>query len=171
PSAEGTNGCGVPAGGTIAVPVAAGQGAVDAVNAALTSKDNEPSGNTPAADALALAHEYFTEGAGTSLEGENYVLLAIDGGPNCNADLACAADSCTPIIDGICPVPDGGSCCSETEDPVRNLSCLDDERTLAQVQALQAAGITSFVVGIPGSDQAPYEVLLDALAEAGGAPA
>src|SRR5690606_20887743 len=43
--------------------------------------------------------------------------------------------------------------------------------TLAQVQALHAAGITSFVVGIPGSDQAPYEVLLDALAEAGGAPA
>ena len=171
PSAQDENGCGMPAGGEIAVPIAPGQSAVDDINAALASEDNAPSGNTPAADALALAHEYFTEGAGASLEGENYVLLAIDGGPNCNGELTCSADSCTPNIDGICPVPNNGSCCSEMEDPVQNLSCLDDDRTLAQVQALQAAGITTFVVGIPGSDQAPYEVLLDALAEAGGAPA
>lgn len=171
PGAEDANGCGIPASGEIAVPIAAGESAVDEVNAALASDGNAPSGNTPAADALALAHEYFTEGAGASLEGENYVLLAIDGGPNCNGELTCSAESCTPNIDGICPVPNSGSCCSETEDPVLNLSCLDDDHTLAQVQALQAAGITTFVVGIPGSDQAPYEVLLDALAEAGGAPA
>ena len=171
PSAEDANGCGIPASNEVAVPIASGQDAVDEVNAALASGDNAPSGNTPAADALALAHEYFTEGTGASLEGENYVLLAIDGGPNCNGELTCSADSCTPNIDGICPVPNGGSCCSESEDAVLNLSCLDDDRTLAQVQALQAAGITTFVVGIPGSDQAPYETLLDALAEAGGAPA
>ncbi len=169
--ADDENGCGIVGGSEVAVPIAAGTKAVDAVKAALDSSDNAPAGNTPTADALALALEYFTNGDGASLEGEDYVLLAVDGGPNCNPDLTCAAARCTPNIDGICPVPNNGSCCSEEADPLLNLSCLDDEQTIAQVRALKDAGITSLIVGIPGSDQEPYEVLLDTLAAEGGAPA
>jgi len=170
-SVEEENGCGVPGGSSISVPVSGGADAVGDVKAALEASENAPSGNTPTATALALAHEYFTSGAGADLEGENYVLLALDGGPNCNPGLTCAADSCTANIDGICPVPNDGSCCSEQEDPELNLLCLDGDRSVAQVQALAEAGITTFVVGIPGSDQDAYQVVLDALAVEGGAPA
>lgn len=160
-------GCEVPTDASIAVPVSGGSDAIDAVKSALASSENTPGGNTPAAAALALAHEYFTQGAGADLEGENYVLLAIDGGPNCNYDLTCEAATCTTNIDGDCPK--GIDCCSG--DPGVPEACLDDDGTIAQVKALADAGITTFVVGIPGSDQEAYQVVLDALAEEGGAPA
>src|SRR5262245_27186387 len=79
-STEDGDSCGVPTGSEVAVPIGSGEAAVDAVKTALSASENAPAGNTPAAAALALAHEYFTEGAGAQLEGENYVLLAIDGG-------------------------------------------------------------------------------------------
>lgn len=157
-------GCEVPTDAEIAVSISGGSGAIDDVKAALASSENTPGGNTPAAAALALAHDYFTEGAGADLEGENYVLLAIDGGPNCNFDLSCNAATCTTNIDGDCP--NGIDCCSGVPE-----ACLDDDGSIAQVKALADAGITTFVVGIPGSDQDEYQAVLDALAEEGGAPA
>jgi hypothetical protein len=145
--------CGVPGGGEIVVPIAAGEDGVQAVSDALDDDANAPEGNTPAADALALALEYFTEGEGADLDGDNYVLLAIDGGPNCNSDLT------------------DMSFCGDGTDPALNRACLDDDRTVEQVTALAGAGITTLVVGIPGSDAPEYVVVLDRLAEEGGAPA
>lgn len=173
--ADDASGCGMPNGSDVAVPIADGQDAIAAVKSALASSDNTPDGNTPAADALELAHRYFTEGAGADLEGNNYVLLALDGGPNCDAGAMCGVDSCTVNIDqpdltAICTGQDG-SCCGDGSDATLNESCLDSSGTKAQVEALADAGITTFVVGIPGSDQAAYETLLDELAVLGGAPA
>jgi hypothetical protein len=45
--------------------------------------------------------------------------------------------------------------------------CLDDASTLAVVNNLAAAGIGTFVVGLPGSE--PYASFLNKLAKAGGA--
>lgn len=159
-----TDGCGMPAGSEVAVSIGAGADAVEDVKQALSASENAPAGNTPAAAALALAHEYFTTGPGSELEGENYVLLAIDGGPNCNEGITCEAASCTVNIDR--PELPCENCCAEA--PVQ---CLDDDGTVAQVDALAEAGITTFVVGIPGSDEPAYQALLDVLAERGGAPA
>ncbi|HEU5076329.1 MAG TPA: hypothetical protein VFU02_19185 [Polyangiaceae bacterium] len=163
-SVQGDNGCGVPMGSEIAVPIGPGADAVDAVKTALDASENAPSGNTPAAAALSLAHDYFTAGPGADLEGENYVLLAIDGGPNCNSEISCGAETCTTNIDE--PQLPCENCCDGVPE-----ACLDDDGAIQQVEALTAAGITTFVVGIPGSDQPAYQAVLDVLAERGGAPA
>jgi hypothetical protein len=44
--------------------------------------------------------------------------------------------------------------------------CLDDKETLARIKALAAAGIDTFVIGIPGSES--YATSLDTFAQGGG---
>jgi hypothetical protein len=150
--------CAMPSGGAaITVPVAADSvdKIVDAVNAAL------PGGATPTAKALSLALEYFTMGAGKDLKGDKYVILATDGGPNCDTSITCGAERCTTNIDGSCDT--GGNCC----DPSRStISCLDDAGVIKQIDALKAAGVKTFVVGIPGTEA--YKSYLDQFAEHGG---
>jgi hypothetical protein len=122
-----------------------------------------PSGGTPTAAALSRAYDYFSTGAGASLTGNKYVLLATDGGPNCNSNLACEVTECTLNLDNMegCP-PDGYSCCANSPD-----GCLDDAATVAQIERLRTIDVTTIVVGIPGSEV--YEANLNAFAEAGGA--
>lgn len=106
-----------------------------------------------------------------ALEGETFVVLVTDGAPNCNAELTCSASGCIPNIEGL---SSGGldcrkdvNCCAPSEQrPGAQLSCIDDDASVAAVGALAAAGISTFVVGMPGSE--PYEDLLNAMAEAGG---
>ena len=127
-----------------------------------------PSGGTPTAAALAGALEYFTNGAGSSLEGDKYVLLATDGGPNCNADLSCGPEACTRNLDGTCPEGAPNDNCCDESIAGAGAECLDAEGALEQVQALQDAGIGTFVVGIPGSDVDEYVAVLNDMAEVGG---
>jgi len=124
--------------------------------------DADPAGGTPTAVALHRAYLYFTEGAGADLEGDRIVVLATDGGPNCNADLVCSVDQCTLNIDNAdgCP-PDGVSCCENTRT-----ACLDHDRTLEQIQALAEIDVPTIVVGIPGAEQ--YYSSLETYAEVGG---
>jgi hypothetical protein len=122
-----------------------------------------PGGGTPTAAALERALAYYTEGEGLLLAGEKYVLLATDGGPNCNYELTCDADTCTPNLDGVPQCADG-NCCEGAGE-----YCVDDEGVTAQIDALSAAGIRTFVVGIPGTEE--YADYLDGFARAGGVPA
>jgi hypothetical protein len=122
----------------------------------------EPGGGTPTAAALERALQYFTEGDGVLLEGEKYVLLATDGGPNCNEDITCDADTCTPNLDGA-PQCAAGNCCEGAGE-----FCVDDGAVTQQIAALESAGIRTFVVGIPGTEE--YADYLDAFARAGGVP-
>src|SRR5690606_24704447 len=111
--------------------------------------------------ALERAREDFTEGPGADLEGDKYVLLATDGGPNCNSDNTCDRMRCTPWLDG--QGSEENNCCAGAGE-----YCLDDESVLETIEALRKADIPTFVVGIPGTERyAPY---LDAFAEAGGVP-
>jgi hypothetical protein len=104
-----------------------------------------------------------------SLPGKTYVILATDGGPNCNAMADCGVDECQLNIENVSPCVAGGSlnCCADPYygDP---RSCLDADPTIASVTAIAASGISVYVVGVPGS--APYAALLDQLAFAGGTP-
>src|SRR5688572_7804768 len=162
----------------VEVDVAPGATALPDIEAALSSAT--PDGQTPTAAALLLALDYFTEGAGVDLEGEPFVVLATDGGPNCGSGDSCVpAEGCQPSDDcGIeeaatCTIniegcggggcPDEGSYCLEASE------CLDDDATLAAVTALADAGISTIVVGMPGSES--YQAVLDELAVAGGLPA
>ncbi len=153
----------------LTVPLAAGSETVPAITAALEAA--APGGGTPTGAALARALSYFE---GTVLEGERYVLLVTDGGPGCNSALSCGAASCMVHMEGRCEVAPVAACCSSNCcDPAKGgmgaqLNCLDDTATLGQIQALRTAGISTFVVGIPGSET--FASNLNAFAVAGGVP-
>jgi len=160
------NCCEMPGLPGITVPITAKTSGTDAINAALDASG--PAGGTPTAEALRRALDYYTKGAGKSLTGDRYVLLATDGGPDCDATLSCTAAECTTNLDGQCPIPNGASCCDPQFGGASARSrCLDTSGTQAQIKALKAAGITTFVVGIPGSEA--YATALDGFAVAGGA--
>jgi hypothetical protein len=126
----------------------------------------EPGGGTPTAEALRRAHAYFSSGAGSTLAGERYVVLATDGGPNCNASIGCDITNCTINIDEVtgCPsdsIREEDNCCQ-----LDSAGCLDSDATLQAIQDLRSIGVDTFVVGIPGSEQ--YADNLTAFAQAGG---
>ena len=161
------NCCEMPALPGITVPVDTGSTAVPKITAALAA--SAPGGGTPTAEALRRAADYFTKGAGAKLKGDRYVLLATDGGPDCNSALSCAAATCTTNLDGECPLPNSGNCCDAMFGGATAKSrCLDEDATTTQIKALRTAGVKTFVVGIPGSEA--YATALDAFAVAGGAP-
>ncbi|HET9957681.1 MAG TPA: vWA domain-containing protein [Polyangiaceae bacterium] len=149
----------------INVPILPGDEAVPQIKQALT--DASPGGGTPTAAALHAAYTYFTSGAGAKLEGDKFVLLATDGGPNCNTSLSCEAERCTTNLDrrpdgsSQCTKKDGASCCDGNPD-----RCLDDANVTKEIEALSRANIPTFVVGIPGTEV--YSEYLNAFAEAGG---
>ena len=151
--------CTVPEGeSAVVVEMTKGEPGVRAVTGALDAAG--PGGGTPTAEALQRAREYYLEGDGADLPGEKYVVLATDGGPNCNTGISCNAETCTTNIQGSCGT---GNCCANAPE-----SCVDDAAVLSQIQALDAAGIKTFVVGIPGTEA--YSDFLDDFARAGGAP-
>jgi hypothetical protein len=156
-----TDCCALPEGeSSVLVPVEPGARAVEEIGYQLDA--TSPGGGTPTAVALDAALQYFTTGAGAALEGEKYVLLATDGGPNCNDKLACTPDTCTTNLDGQCPE---GNCC---EDPDQRNQCLDDLSVLGELGKLKDANIPTFVVGLPGTQQ--YASYLDEFASADGLP-
>jgi hypothetical protein len=119
-------------------------------------------GGTPTAATLrALAASI--EGFG----GRTYVILATDGGPNCNAGATCAVAQCTDNIENQPGCPPGGThnCCTDPNFGA-GLACLDAQPTIDAVTAIANAGVPVYVMGVPGS--APYANLLDQLAQAGG---
>lgn len=98
-----------------------------------------------------------------------YVILATDGGPNCNGSVSCSAAECIPNIEKMegCSAP--VNCCDPSANiNYSNTNCLDSETPLSAVLALAQAGVKTIVIGMPGS--AEYATLLDLMAVAGGAP-
>ncbi len=166
PSSCTTNCCEMPVAPGVNVPVAPGAANVSKIVTMLNT--SAPGGGTPTALALQRAYDYFVTGAGASLTGDNYVLLATDGGPNCNPDLTCDATSCTTNLDGACTISGGNCCDSMYGGNVAKSRCLDDTATQAAITKLSNAHIQTFVVGIPGSEA--YKTSLEAFAQAGGKP-
>ena len=116
-------------------------------------------GGTPTAATLARLLPTLS-----ALPGKTAVILATDGGPNCNRAAMCDESKCIPNIERYPSCTAGVNCCSPSLGGPT--ACLDDVATLAAVAALAQRGIKTYVVGIPGS--APYAALLDDLARTGG---
>ena len=114
------------------------------------------SGGTPTAATLTALTPILT-----GLSGKTFVILATDGGPNCDSAITCDASACTSNIEGACPFDAGVNCC--TGDPE---DCLDTQATVTAVNTLAQAGVPTYVVGVPGSG--PYTGVLDQMALAGG---
>jgi len=127
----------------------------------ITSVTTIAEGGTPTAATLrAIAPKV------EALAGKTFVILATDGGPNCDPVASCDSSTCIPNIENAAPecTPTGPSCC--TPDQFGAESCLDSFATTQAVIALQSAGIPVYVIGVPGSG--PYAGLLDQLAVSGG---
>lgn len=103
----------------------------------------------------------------SGLSGRTYVILATDGGPNCDDSAACTVDQCIANIESAAPgcVPNvAPNCCDNAH--YGPLSCLDSTATIAAVTAYKNANVPVYVIGVSGSGA--YATLLDQLAQAGG---
>ncbi len=157
--------CEMPEDADLLVPIAPGPENREAIIAMMARKG--PGGGTPTAAGLKRAYEYYTTGAGKDVKGSRFVLLATDGGPNCNEDLNCERDTCTANIDAkpddkVCG-KEAGNCCEDFGS-----GCLDDSGTLQAIETLSSIGVDTFVVGLPGSEI--YEQQLNKFAIEGGRP-
>jgi hypothetical protein len=124
-----------------------------------------PTGGTPTAATLQSLVPKLT-----GLTGRTYVILVTDGGPNCNQSNSCQVYQCTANIDSVsstCQPDFATNCCDPAVfGPRAVLSCLDDTNTIAAAKALSGRGISTYVMGIPGSGL--YSNVLDQVALAGG---
>jgi hypothetical protein len=121
-----------------------------------------PIGATPTAATLAALLPNLS-----ALPGRTAIVLATDGGPNCNAGATCNASKCIPNIEHAPQCSPDVNCCDVSLfGPEAPTACLDDEATRSAVRALYDHGIKTYVVGVPGSS--PYAALLDELALDGG---
>ncbi len=120
-----------------------------------------PGGFTPTYEALSVAHAYLQSTRAAS--SARTIVLATDGGPNCNTSLdpktcICVAGKQT------------SAGCSGGLGGGGTDSCLDDTRTVNEVAALHDSGIPTYVIGLGDEVQNEYGSVLDAMAVAGGRP-
>jgi hypothetical protein len=123
-----------------------------------------PSGNTPVASTLVALTPTLL-----GLQGRTVAILATDGGPNCNPDARCGADRCILNIErasvGGQPCAGSLNCCDPeiVRDGAR--MCVDEGATVAALDHLAQQGVSTYIVGLPGSDT--YADVLNQFAEAG----
>lgn len=125
-----------------------------------------PGGATPTAATLAAILPTVPD-----LGGRTSLVLVTDGAPNCDVALSCPSAACIPDIEGSSFQGErcgpGHSCCDPTVIGAgAGGNCIDSDATEAAVTALRAAGIDTYVIGMPGSEA--YASLLERLALAGG---
>jgi hypothetical protein len=159
-----TNASACQAGGEV-LPVTPGDALSITTFAKLTSV--EPFGGTPTAATLEGLYPTLTK-----LPGRTIVVLATDGGPNCNAAASCGAEDCMDNIESACGpdgccTPTGPSCCGPKSGQ-GTLNCIDRKASIDAVAKLAAAGVRVYVVGVPGSET--YGAVLDQMALVSGAP-
>lgn len=127
-------------------------GGASMIQSALDSAAWEPEGGTPTASSIAVARGFLADRVS---DRRMAVVIATDGGPNCNGALS--GNTCT---------------CSTTDDYCRQggtegaLNCLDNVEVTDQVSALyDELDIPTYVIGIPGSEN--FGWVLDDMATAG----
>jgi hypothetical protein len=116
-----------------------------------------PGGGTPTAAALRNARQTLEDMTPTDTK---FVILATDGGPNCNylLDTPCG-----------CSLTDANWCCtSYPQSCLAGHFCLDDSGVVGVLGELRTAGIDTFVIGLDGSQE--YVEVLNDMAVAGGQP-
>lgn len=149
--------------GAEVMPVRLGDSAGRASTALLHATTATPYGGTSTAGTLAALFPKLD-----ALEGSTFVILATDGGANCNASLSCDVEECTANIDSVsfrCQPNQRPNCCAQrgVSGPA---ACLDTAAAIAAAGQLLEANIPTYVVGISGSSN--YEDQLTQIARAGG---
>ncbi len=122
-----------------------------------------PGGATPTAATLRALRKRLTQA-----NGRTFAFLLTDGAPNCDLDEPCDADRCIPNIEKAA-VLGGPACDAETNCCAESLAphlCLDDDGTVDILERLADAGANTYVIGMPGSET--YADILNAMATAAG---
>ena len=122
------------------------------------STNFEAGGGTPTSSTLVALGTKLA-----ALSGKTFVILATDGGPNCNDKTICDVTTCIPNIESSegCTPNKAPNCCEGN-----NEACLDGDAAVNAVTTLKTAGIPTYVIGVPGSG--PYASVLQRMALAGG---
>lgn len=131
-------------------------------------RTTRPGGGTPTHDGLLQASQYLRARPGRG--SARYIVLATDGGPNCNPMTG------TPNTTCVCTSSDVNAC--RADPRVGPYNCLDDARTIARIRDIASPtdpaqlAIPVYVVGLDGSMMNRDDLLavLDAMAVAGTRP-
>ena len=128
--------------------------------------DTEPAGGTPTSLALGEVEAYYERTPDPFVP--RFVVLATDGGPNCNPDTGVPTATC------ICtgrrsPIPDMDDCNPASVFGAYN--CLDRDRTLETIDRLfLGLEIPVYVIGIDDPSRPDLADVLDEMAMRGGRP-
>lgn len=137
------------------VDVPPGLGTTRAILGAMDVTD--PLGGTPTVDAILEAR---TALASSSL-GRRFIVVATDGGPNCNPR--------TPADPRTCLCTSVRESCTAPSEGI--YSCVDDPRTTEVLDETNLRyGIPVFVIGIPDESRPDLTDYIDRMAVAGGRP-
>jgi hypothetical protein len=124
-----------------------------------------PVGGTPTADAVDVGAKAILQVRAAS--SARAIILATDGGPNCNDNLdyfTCTCANPEQAPDFNCTDPNTG-----LRDPQSEL-CLDDTRTVSRISGYASQGLPTYVIGIHDPGDKQDNVVLNAMADAGGRP-
>lgn len=113
-------------------------------------------GMTPTYSAIKLAGDTLRARASREPNRRRFIVIATDGGANCNASIPRSDCRCTSGQTD-CDRPDGAT------------NCIDDRRIEQEVRQLRSDGIDTVVIGLStGADSELYLEFLRTLAIAGG---
>ncbi len=118
-----------------------------------------PAGGTPTAEALSAVEQFFIGRPAPGVP--RFVVLATDGGPNCNPDPA------VPLPECVCT---GGpmDCLDPTFGPY---NCIDERNTIEVISRLFGdLSVPIYVIGIDDPSRPDLADVLDRMAVAGGRP-
>lgn len=121
-----------------------------------------PAGGTPTAFALEEVRDFYARRPAANIP--RFVILATDGGPNCNPDTGVSRFEC--VCTG---QPD--SCASPDAAEFGPYNCLDEARTIAAIEDIFGTHeIPVYVIGILDPTRPDLADVLDRMAVAGGRP-
>jgi hypothetical protein len=124
--------------------------------------DTRPRGGTPTFAAITAAGEPLLELARTDTDRSKarYLILATDGGPNCNPTIP--IDSCVCAVED----PSGRNICADNPALARWF-CLDRENVVNKINEFAAQGLYTYVIGLDNPSERPMIETLNAMAVAG----
>lgn len=113
-----------------------------------------PVGATPTHAGIAAAERWFM--TDPDRDGARYILLATDGGPNCNlaSALPCRCTSSNSAL------------CTDSANMFARLNCLDENPPVEAIGRLNQSGIPTYVLGLAGVES--FTDVLNRMADAGG---
>lgn len=121
-----------------------------------------PAGGTPTAAALEEVRAFYESRPAPGIP--RFVVLATDGGPNCNPDTGVPPSRC------VCTGTPRDRFC-DPASPFAPYNCLDDVRSVEVVRALfEDLGVPVYVIGIDDPSRPDLADVLDEMAVAGGRP-